>query len=608
MKTGHIAAAAMLLSLMISFQYVSGQEAVLVRKGQEDIIVNPSVYVFTDKSARIHDIDRVIAAPETAFRKNSSFQEVNYGFSQPYAWCRFAITNTSDDADWIIKVHQARVDTVQLYVQRQDGSIVKYPLTGHFQKIKDRPYHSLNFAHPVSIAKDETIVCYLFTMRKFARHAAILSVQTQEYYNNYNTSFIIFISALIGVCVLSAVIGVVMFVVLYERVHISYSVYCLCFLLLITVDSGFLYAFVNSQDNQKLINNLSVVFKYLVVGWHLLFTIELLKLKKYRPRWVYWLGIGSGILFCAVGVILLLPIPDEMRRTISWWSYYILFFLDVYILYAMIVQLIKKEVAVFFYMGGFLFTLVAASVTMLADLQILEGVNHRTDFFFIAPVVEIVCMVIGLGINSNRYVKERLQAQRQIITVQEDERERIGRDLHDDVGNSLAAVKNMLIHRRDPVLIEKEIDDIIQDVRNISHDLMPVDFSEYALADIVRHIVNKFKGQPGICFEYGQTGTARKLHPVVELVVYRIINELIMNCIKHSCATDVMIQLIYQKDSLVVMVEDNGKGIKNESEAGKGIGLKNIRHRVAYIGASLTMESDHKGTLFIIEVPYERKR
>lgn len=601
------AASVMVLCLMMFCQYVSGQDVVLVKEGQEDIVINPFVYHFTDKTAGIHDLDRVVAASDSSFRKNPWFQEVNYGFSQPRAWCRFAITNTSDHPDWIIKVHQARVDTVQLYVQRQNGSMVKYPLTGHFQKLKDRPYHSLNFAHPVYIAKGETIVCYLFTMRKFARHAAILSVQTEEYYNNYNTFFTIFISALIGICILSAVIGIVMFVVLYEWVYISYSFYCFCFLLLITVDSGFMYAFMNSPDNQKVLNNLSIVLYYLVAGWHLLFTIELLKLKKYRPRWVYWLGIGSGLLFCLAGVILLSPIPDEMRRQISRWSYYILFFIDVYILYAMIVQLIKKEVAVFFYMGGFLFTLVAASVAMLADLQIIEGVNHRTDFLFIAPVVEIVCMVIGLGINSNKYVKERLKAQRQIITVQEDERERIGRDLHDDVGNSLAAVKNMLVQRKDPDLIEKEIDDIIQDVRNISHDLMPVDFKEYALADIVRHTINKFKGHPDICFEYSQTGATRKMHPLVELVVYRIINELIMNCIKHSCASDVMIQLIYQQRSLVVMVEDNGKGMKDDG-AETGIGLKNIRHRVAYIGATLTVESDQRGTLFIIEVPYERKR
>jgi signal transduction histidine kinase len=343
------------------------------------------------------------------------------------------------------------------------------------------------------------------------------------------------------------------------------------------------------------------------VGSHTLFTIELLKLRSYRHRWLYKFGVGSGSLFCFFALVLLLPIPDVARRQISIWSYYIIFFVDAYVFYAMLTQLMRKEVAVYFYMAGFLFTVLSASILAMADLQLIGRVNQNTDWFFAAPVVEIVCMVIGLGVNSATYVRDRLRAQRQIITVQEDERKRIAQDLHDDAGNSLAAVKNMLIQRKNPALIEKEIDEIIQNVRNISHDLMPVDFKEYQLPDIIRHTVNKFKDHHGINFDYDQTGTVRKLHPVVELVIYRIINELITNSIKHSEATNVMIQLIYQSDSLVVMVEDNGIGMKTDGEAKKGIGLKNIQHRATYINATLTIESDTKGSLVIIEIPYEKK-
>ncbi len=446
----------------------------------------------------------------------------------------------------------------------------------------------------------------MFTQRKFARHAAVLSVQQEEYYRNYETLFIIFISGLTGISALAGLIGIVMFLFLHERVYIFYSIYCLSFLLLISADTGVLYSFFkHAPEHQKLVNNLSMVFYYWIAGWHILFTIELLAIDKHRQRWVYWLGLGSGLLCCAASVILLLPVPDAVRREISQWSYYILFFIDAYILYTMVIQLAQRQVVVYFYMAGFLFTLVAASILMLADLQIIEGINQRTDIFFIAPVVEILCMVIGLGINSSRHVKDKMNAQIQIITVQEAERKRIAQDLHDDVGNSLAAVKNMLIQQEDPVVIKKEIDDIITNIRNISHDLMPVDFEQYALTDIVRQTVNKFKGHPEIAFEYNQTGNSVKLSPVTELVVYRIINELITNSIRHSHATDMMVQLIYQKESLVVMVEDNGTGMRTDAGThDKGIGLKNIRHRAAYIQATLTIESDNKGTLVIIEIPY----
>jgi signal transduction histidine kinase len=594
--------------LFISPIATYSQEIILIGEGQEDIVINPLVYLFKDKKAGIDAINNVMAAPDSAFIKNTAYQEVKYGFNQPFGWCKFTIQNRSERKDWVLKIHQSRVDTVQLYVLRQSGEMIKYPLTGHFQKIKDRAFHSMNFAHPIPIGKNETVVCYLFTMRKFARHAAVLSFQTDHYYRHYETLLVILTSALMGICLLAGLIGMVMFIVLREGVYLYYSIYCISFLLLISVDFGYLYAYGSYAPYQKLINNLSIVFYYWLVGWHLLFTVELVKIKKHRPQWIYWLGVGSGLLFCFAALALLFPLPDVARRLISQWRYYVLFFVDVYILYALILQLIKKEVVVYFYLAGFLFTLIAASVSMLADLQLLQ-LNHKTDILLFAPVIEIVCMVIGLGINSSRYAKDRLKAQRQIITVQEDERERIARDLHDEVGNSLAAVKNMLVQRKDLLLIEKEIDEIIQDVRDISHDLMPIDFKEHALTDIVRHTVNKFKDHPTIHFEYDQTGTVVKLSSVVELVVYRILNELITNCIKHAQATHVMIQLIYQNKTLVAMVEDNGKGMKNDAGAdGKGIGLKNIRHRAAYIGANLTIESDHKGTLAITEIPYEKEK
>lgn len=584
-----------------------GQELMLLENGEENIVINSHAYILKNKSPLIGEISNVVAMPDSAFRKNTYFQEVHYGFHQSAGWCKFTVKNNSDHTDWILKVHQSRVDTLQLYVQRQNGELEKYPITGHFQTIKERGIHAISFGHRISIAKNETVVFYLYSMRKFARHAAVVALLHEDYFMDYNTRYVILMSALDGICILAIVIGIVLYAFLREQVYIYYSLYCLSFLMLIVIDTGFLYAFIGGGPFLKLVNNLSIVVYYLVAGSHTLFTIELLKLKSYQHRWLYKLGVGSGTLFCFLALVLLLPIPEAVRRQISIWSYYIIFYLDAYIFYAMFTQLIRKEVAVYFYMAGFLFTVLSASVLAMADLQLIGRVNQNTDWFFAAPVVEIVCMVIGLGVNSATYVRDRLRAQRQIITVQEDERKRIAQDLHDDAGNSLAAVKNMLSQRKDPALIEKEIDEIIQNIRNISHDLMPVDFKQYELPDIIRHTVNKFKDHRDINFDYHQTGTASKLHPVVELMIYRIINELITNSIRHSKATNVMIQLLYQSSSLVVMVEDNGIGMKTTAETKKGIGLKNIQHRAAYINATFTIESDNKGSLVIIEIPYEKK-
>lgn len=589
------------------------KEVILSDNNQDDIALNIDSYIFK-KPATVHDIELVENAPDSLFEKNEYVQEVNYGFEQPAAWCKITLTNKTRHIDWILKVHQARIDSIQLYVKNSKGKLIKYSPTGHFQHIKERPFYSAHFAHPVRIETNETVTFYIYTQRKFGRHAAVLSLHQLAYYRYYDHMFAISIGVICGAIVLAILVGVVLCIFVFDKVYIFYSIYCFCFLILILGDSGFLHAFLQHPDYQELLNNYNVISYYWILGWHILFTVELLSIKNHPQQWVYWLGYGMGTLFCLLAVILIFPVPGFVRWHISLWSYYLVFFTDVYILYAIIIKLFKKELVVYFYMAGFLFTMLAASILMLADLQVLEGINQKTDWFFITPLVEILCMVIGLGIHFSNHVREKLNAQiqlnesqNQIITIQEDERKRIAQDLHDDVGNSLAAVKNMLIQQKEISLIEKEIDLIIQDIRNISHDLMPIDFKEYALTDIIRHTVNKFKGHAQIHFEYDQTGETVKLTPVTELVIYRIINELISNAIKHSQASHVLIQLIYQEESLVVMVEDNGKGIQTGSGKPKeGIGLKNIRHRVTYINATLNIESDQKGTLTIVEIPYER--
>jgi signal transduction histidine kinase len=607
----------LVLSVIFCQSISYAQQVVTLHDNDDDIVLNPDVYLFAGKQAGIHDIDKVRLAPDQQFIRNPYNQEVHYGFHWAAGWCKFTITNTSDHTDWVLKIQQSRVDSVQLFVVRENKGLEPFPLTGHFQNINQRPVHSIHFAFPVPIAQHETITCYLYTQRQFGRHATILNLQRKSYFESYEHTFSIAISFIEGMIILAALVGLVLYFFISDKIYLYYSIYCLSFFVLILADSGFLHAFISNEHYQQVINTFTTIFYYWIVGWHILFTVVLLKLKQHRFRWVYYTGIICGWLFCLVAILLLfVPLPDALRWWLGFFSYYIIFFMDAYILFAIGIRIAGKDPVVYFYLAGFLATLVVASLLVFADLQWIDGVNQNTDLYYFTPLVEILFMVLGLGIHFSKAIKEKLQVQlalnktqHRIISIQEDERERIARDLHDDVGNSLAAVKNLLILKKDHQLLEKEIDTILESIRNISHNLMPVDFSHYALPEIIQHVVNKFKDHPTVAFEFNQAGDMIKLDPVTELVIYRIVNELIRNIIKHARASSAFIQLIYRDDSLVLMVEDNGIGM-DKTTAGnkKGIGLKNIRHRAAYIRATLNFECDHKGTLAILEIPYDTSK
>lgn len=549
------------------------------------------------------------------FAPNDSRLEVNYGFNQKSGWCKFSITNHSANANWVLMVQQARVDTVQLYLVRHDSIIQAFPVTGHFQPLPKRSIQALPFAFPLTLTdKGDTITAYLYSHRELGRHAAIVNLQSRAYFDTYQHFFMAGIGTVCGMILLATLIGFVLYLLVRERVYIYYSVYAFSFFLLLVGDTGLAHALISVHGNQTVVDAFTMIFYYWIAGWHLLFTVELLQMKKYhRQRWLYWIGLYCGYFFCAGAILQALPfLPLFIRSELVTLSYYLIFPMNIYLITVLLLNVGKGKPVVYLYAAGFFTTVIVATLLILSDFEVLNIPHFNKDLYYLTPLPEVLCIVMGFGIQFSRNLKDRFlvqlklsQTQDQIITIQEDERRRIAQDLHDDVGNSLAAVRNMVVQKKEPADVEREIGNVIQTIRTISHNLIPVDMEEFSLAEIVGHVVNKFKDHPDIALEFTYSGQVKKLKPLTELVIYRIINELITNIFKHSKASKALIQLLYQQQSLVVTVEDNGTGIIKKNGFESGIGLRSIHLRAEYIQASLNVESDAKGTLVILEIPYD---
>jgi signal transduction histidine kinase len=590
------------------------QHTVVLRDNQHDIALSPHAYIYPG-DAPLSGIQTLLRSDTAKFVRNNVPHEVDYGVGQPRGWCVFFVRNESDQRDWILKIQQSRVDTVQLYVLRENKAIERLPMTGHFQTLPKRPVQSLPFAYSIPIEMNETVAFYLYTAREYGRHAAIMNFQTKDHFESYEYGFNVAMGFVCGMVVLASFLGFFLFLFVRQRLYMYYSIYALSFFFVLLGDTGFAHAVLFLPNNQTVANGFTMIFYYWMGGCLGVLTIELLQLKQHAKRWVYWFGIVLSYALCVIALLLLMPwLPHFIRWSLISSSYYLAVVTNVYILYVISISVHKKEPVVYFYMAGFFFTSFIAVLLTLSDFRIINFPSENKDFYYLTPFVEILCVALGIGIHFSKTHKERVnvqlalnETQNQIITIQEDERRRIAQDLHDDVGNSLAAIKNMVIHQRESVAVEKEIDNIINTIRTISHDLMPVDFNEFSLSDTIAHNVNKFKDHPTLELEFDHAGNVIKIKPLTALVIYRIINELITNVYKHSQASKAFIQLIYQERSLVVTVEDNGTGIK-KSKMDEGIGLRSIRLRSEYIHAKLKIESDDKGTLIILEVPYEHNQ
>lgn len=200
--------------------------------------------------------------------------------------------------------------------------------------------------------------------------------------------------------------------------------------------------------------------------------------------------------------------------------------------------------------------------------------------------------------------KERqLVAMQSVLKGQEEERSRLARDLHDGVGGLLSGVKLSLSAMKGNVFISQEsaesvnrvivqLDHSIGELRRVSHNMMPEALIKYGLLEALQNYCASLNVSDVLKVQLQAYGLQQRMEQNTEIVVYRIVQELLNNVIKHAEAKNVLVQLIREGDRFTLTVEDDGKGFNvAQTEKAKTAGLANIRARAEYLGGSLDIHS-----------------
>ena len=204
-----------------------------------------------------------------------------------------------------------------------------------------------------------------------------------------------------------------------------------------------------------------------------------------------------------------------------------------------------------------------------------------------------------------------------IIDAEEKERRRIAQDLHDGVGQMLSAAKLNLSNLESKMVNKTEeqklsiqnaltlVDDSVKEVRAVSHNMMPNTLIKLGLASAVREFITKLGNAPTLKVDLEIVGLDNRLDNQVETVLYRVIQEVVNNIIKHAQASQISMQLIRHETELNVMIEDNGIGFDtNDLDNFEGIGLKGIQTRIAFLNGTVYFDSTlGRGTTIIIDIP-----
>jgi signal transduction histidine kinase len=219
-----------------------------------------------------------------------------------------------------------------------------------------------------------------------------------------------------------------------------------------------------------------------------------------------------------------------------------------------------------------------------------------------------------------QHIRE-LEKDKQLVAVdsmlkgQEEERSRLAKDLHDGLGGLLSGVKFSLINMKDNLIITPDnmavfersldmIDTSIKELRRVAHNMMPEMLAKFGLDEALKEYCNSINTTKLLMVKYQSLGMETRLENSVEIIIYRIVQELLNNTMKHAGATESFVQLIREGNRLNVVVEDNGKGFDASlAENNSGAGLVNVRSRVDYLKGQLAIHAEPgKGTLVNIEL------
>jgi len=207
----------------------------------------------------------------------------------------------------------------------------------------------------------------------------------------------------------------------------------------------------------------------------------------------------------------------------------------------------------------------------------------------------------------------QIKAMESMLMGQEAERNRIGKDLHDSLGAMLSTIKLQMsasqgkeINGISPAMkkAKEMIDDACEEVRKISRDMMPITLSKYGLHTALEELIEKYTFDGGPTVIYQAFGINRISDKDLDLFVFRIVQELVNNSIKHAKAQEIIIQINYLEDLMMITVEDDGEGFAYNQTQYQGMGLKNVEYRAQYLKGKFSVDSTPgNGTIMVVEIP-----
>jgi signal transduction histidine kinase len=543
------------------------------------------------------------------------------GYDPHYYWYRFIVQNKGTEArDFILMQSGLGIRDSELW-QTGAGRQLLNGKTGYRYSFEERPYRNVHHCIPVKIQPGAMDTFFLGVNDSHAFKVQGFVLIEPHVLKKKESTFYFLFGIMIGLLLLFIFINLYLFIAIREKIHLWYSAYLVSTLLFLVKNEGLDAEFLglDSETGYRL-TSMGAISAF-AVGF--MMQVAQLFLKNINRKsflyrlmtFVKWSAFLSGFAFWLVFYLQ----PATWIEVITYqWGNKTIFVSLIIVPAACIYSFAKGYKPALFILIGMALFLVGSITRTLFLLQ--DSYLFPPSAFEVGMVLEAIIISFALMYRYNEYKKEKDKLQKelelqqkdaviQVMQAQEAEQKRIAADLHDELGGNLAAIKMGLQRFNLPESQASELTALIDrasvNARNISHNLMPPEFADTSLKELLENYFRRLNKESPVRFYFHHTGSNHHFDKQEELMIYRILMELTNNILRHSKATESTMQFIYQEDHLAMVVEDNGTGIFTDQK--NGMGLKNVKSRLNYLNGTMEIDSGEKGTTIMINIPYKER-
>ncbi|MFT3747312.1 MAG: sensor histidine kinase [Agriterribacter sp.] len=553
-------------------------------------------------------------------------QKINFGLITHKKWCyviiKIAVISTNEE--YVLSVDNTSIDTVLLYALSKTG-------------VKEEKYTGGNMVpyntgrkyvwHTMPVNVNDSLCYYLAVFQDQGKNVNVgYQIMTTAELDKLYSSFDRLIWFYLGVVFLIIISVVSVWFIFRNKALGYYTLYVICIAVWILSHYGYLYPlfYYSLPELNGIIKPLSICCGLLSFCCLLrvLFNRDI-KTDKYGSSILKYIT-QPGIILIASFVVYFFISKGAYVPTLFnliWHTYFIISFLGILFV---LKRLFEKSAA------ARLFLLAMGIMVLMSVQQVLSnsGVFHNTFLndhgMLLASIAEMMVLTYATFLNiwedRRRIARHVVQLEEdhsrtlaQLIGVQDNERRRIAGELHDSIGPMLAALKInfQLITSKSqdglPGQLVAKTEDILDgsmaEIRNISHQLMPKGLSSEGLIVSLSRYFSDLQEVYKIPVKFQHSITAA-VHKDVQLNVYRIMCELVLNAAKHSKACCIFAAIETPDGAITLTVKDDGKGFDPSHIKEDTLGLSNIESRVNYLKGNFDIKSAAgKGACITIAIP-----